>query len=86
MGCKQKAACLTQRGNNALDCTTSGSVKTCRQCCNGYNCAAKSYFQSGAEDHQTRSLGATIEMLGASNKNRLLGTFWFEELMASDEK
>ena len=56
MGCKQKTACLTQRGNNEFDCTVEGDQKTCRQCCDGYNCAAKSYFAS-ATGHQTRTLG-----------------------------
>ena len=44
MGCKQKHACLVQRSNNVNDCTIQGEIKTCRQCCDEFNCAARSYF------------------------------------------
>merc|ERR1712050_486197 len=81
MGCKQKEACLTQRGNNGSDCKMEGDVKTCRQCCNGYNCAAKTYFNQGSRPHQSRALGAD-----GNEEPYILGTFWFQDLMASDPK
>lgn len=83
MGCKQKEACLTQRGNNDYDCSMNGNVKTCRQCCNSYNCAAKNYFRILTDDHQTRTLGASID---APVPQSLTGTFWFDDLMVVDEK
>ena len=65
MGCKQKTACLTQRGNNEFDCTVQGDQKTCRQCCDGYNCAAKSYFAT-MNGHQTRTLGESGKVFKSS--------------------